>query len=136
MIHILFTILYKFRDERIFKNLRILGGYRGLVIRKSITQKYCLVSFQCFDGRDLRPKAETSIRSNSGGRPAVVWRVLRKILGGFVLVCDSVDGSFGCWTSLRGEVQSNSAEPAEAITVPFKTVKTHRLEANQYGISR
>jgi hypothetical protein len=33
-------------------------------------------------------------------------------------------------------VQPNTAEPADAISVPFKTVKAHRLEANQYGISR
>jgi hypothetical protein len=34
------------------------------------------------------------------------------------------------------QVQPNSAKPAEAISIPLKTVKAHRLDANQYGISR
>ena len=34
------------------------------------------------------------------------------------------------------KIQPNSAEPADATSVPFRTAKAQRLEANQYTISR
>lgn len=33
-------------------------------------------------------------------------------------------------------VHPKTPEPPEATRAPFKTVKAHRLDANQYGISR
>jgi len=36
-----------------------------------------------------------------------------------------------CRKRSDSQVQPNSAEPVDAISVPFKTVKAHRLDANQ-----